>query len=57
MGAGTAGQIDKTFEQIVGALRALTIENGFQRLQPFLGFLGIVVGRVGRETNLVKRGH
>ncbi len=51
-GVGAEGQIsarasrfvNQSFQQVMGAVGALLLQNGFQRIQPFLRFLGIVVG-------------
>ncbi|MNO93418.1 hypothetical protein D3C76_850190 [compost metagenome] len=43
LGTGTGGQLAHAGHQVVGAVFTFAIEDGFQRVQPFLGFDGIEV--------------
>src|SRR5450830_1564124 len=50
LGAAAAGQVDQALHQVVGAFGAFVFKDGFQRLQPFLGFQCVrIVGGLGRD--------
>ncbi len=38
LGAAAAGQIDHALHQVMRAFRSFVFDNGFERVEPFLGF-------------------
>lgn len=47
IGAGAAGFVDETLQQIMRAFDALVLEHGIQGVEPFLCLLWVDVGLVG----------
>ena len=54
VGAGPSGLVDQLLQQVMGSFRTFRFNNGFQGVQPFLGFNGIYIMLVmyGHYANL-----
>jgi hypothetical protein len=50
MGATAARQVHQALQQVVCAIGAFEFDDGFERVEPFLGFERIrVIGGLGRQ--------